>query len=570
MMSTAILMAASLEQMGARPIATEMLLDPGGSKETSFAKSFNERVEGADLLQGKSSVEEGAIALPGLKSPAFAKVLDEVAASPVVVKGKPVASLQMPEHGELKSVVTEEPVLSQVPAKVGLEEKAAAANLGTKAVDLPEPMEEVADDVSFDTPRLSAQPTVGVTGEVVEVSVTGEARPRVLNSGVGLSKGEIENMGLKKDSVSVKKTAKTQESAAAPKAVLKAADVVVNSSVAEIKPVAGSLVNGVIPAAMPIPAPAVVAGNEMGNTAEAISKAVAGAAKPLTEAAPGTADRVVRKETAIGEKVDATGTETMAPAQLIVLPKTEANPEKTTVAVAQEGKEDESKAQNTSVPMVAAVHAISAGVGTSSIVPTAVMSGNTPEGLITAKVPAGDAGAHGTGLSAGLKEQDGLGTPTPSMDGMPRMLTATPTMLEVGIQNGTHGWLKVRAEMADGGVVNASVSTASPAGQEMLHRELPALTAYLQDEKVAVNAVVIHAASVTGGDARSSAGMGAASGQTSQRNDGGGEQHPDIRKTALNGPDKGGMENSVHGVDENGSLPLAAYAIGGAWLSVRA
>jgi hypothetical protein len=569
MMSTAILMAASLEQMGARPVATEMLPDPAGSKETSFAKSFNERVEGADLLQGKSSVEEGATALPSLKSPIFAKVLDEVAASPVVVKGKPVASLQMPEHGELKSILAEEPIQSQEPAKE-LEEKTVAVDLRTKAVDLPEPLAEVADDVSFDTPRLSAQPAVGVTGEVVEVSVTGEARPRVLNSGVGLPKGEIENMGLKKDSVSVKKTAKTQENTAAPKAVLKAADVVVNSSVAEIKPVVGSLGNGVIPAAMPIPAPAVVAGNEMGNTAGAISKAVSEAAKPLAEAAPGTADRVVRKETAIGEKVDATGAETMAPAQLIMLPKTEANPEKTTVAVAQEGKEDESKAQNTSVPMVAAVHAISAGVGTSSIVPTAVMSGNSQEGLITAKFPAGDAGAHGTGLSAGSKEQDGLGTSTPSMDEMPRMLTATPTMLEVGIQNGTHGWLKVRAEMADGGVVNASVSTASSAGQEMLHRELPALTAYLQNEKVAVNAVVIHAASVTGGDARSSAGMGAASGQTSQGNDGGGEQHPDIRKTALHGPDEGGTQKSLHGVDEDGSLPLAAYAIGGAWLSVRA
>jgi hypothetical protein len=569
MMSTAILMAASLEQMGARPIATEMLPDPGGSKETSFAKSFNERVEGADLLQGKNSVEEGAIALPGLKSPTFAKVLDEVAASPVVVKGKPVASLQMPEHGKLKSILAEEPIQSQEPAKE-LEEKTAAVDLGRKAVDSPEPMEEVADDVSFDTPRLSAQPAVGVTGEVVEVSVTGEARPPVLNSGVGLPKSEIENMGLKKDSISVKKTAKTQENTAAPKVVEKAADVVANSSLVEIKPVAGSLGNGVTSAAMPIQAQVVAPGDEMGNTAGAISKAVSGAVKPLAGVAPGTADCMVRKETAIGEKVDATGTETMAPAQLIVLPKTEANPEKTTVAAVQEGKEDESKAQNSSVPMVAAVHAISAGVGTSGIVPTAVMSGNTPEGLITAKVPAGDAGAHGTGLSAGSKEQDGLGTSTPSIDGMPRMLTATPTMLEVGIQNGTHGWLKVRAEMADGGVVNASVSTASSAGQEMLHRELPALTAYLQDEKVAVNAVVIHAASVTGGDARSSAGMGAASGQTSQRNDGGGEQHPDIRKTALNGPDKGGMENSVHGVDENGSLPLAAYAIGGAWLSVRA
>jgi hypothetical protein len=570
MMSTAILMAASLEQMSARPVATEMLPDPGGSKETSFAKSFHERVEGTDLLQGKNSVEE-AVALPSLKSPTFAKVLDEVAASPVVVKGKPVASQQVPEHGELKSIVAEESVQSQVPVKVGLEEKAAAVDSGTKAADLPEQMEEVVDDVSSDTPRLSAQPAVGATGEVVEVlvSATGEARPPVLNSDVGLPKGEIGDSGLKKDSALVKKSAKTQEGVAAPKAVQKAAETVVNTPATEIKPVIGSSVNGAIPPAVQILAPAVAPGSEMGNTAEAISKAVAGVAKPLAGVAPGTADRVVREETAIGEKIDAAArAETMAPAQPTVLPKIEVEPEKLTVATISEG--NDSKAQSTSVSMVAAVHAISEGVGTSGIVPIAVVSGNTPGDLIAAKSPVGDASAHGTGLSAGSKEQDGLGAAAASMDGMPRMLTATPTMLEVGIQNGTHGWLKVRAEMADGGAVNASVSAASSAGQEMLHRELPALTAYLQDEKVAVNAVVIHAASVTGGDARSSAGMDAASGQTSQKNDGGGEQNPNIRKTVLHGPDEGVMQESLHGVDEDGSLPLAAYAIGGAWLSVRA
>ena len=52
--------------------------------------------------------------------------------------------------------------------------------------------------------------------------------------------------------------------------------------------------------------------------------------------------------------------------------------------------------------------------------------------------------------------------------------------------NGTQGWLKIRAEMTDGGVVNASVSATTSAGQEMLHRELPSLTAYLQQEQIGV------------------------------------------------------------------------------------
>jgi hypothetical protein len=145
------------------------------------------------------------------------------------------------------------------------------------------------------------------------------------------------------------------------------------------------------------------------------------------------------------------------------------------------------------------------------------------------------------------------------------MLTASPTSLEVGIQNGTHGWLKVRADMADGGAVNASVSAASPAGQEMLHRELPTLTAYLQSEKVAVNTVVIHAAPGNGTDAQSSRGMDGTGGQTSQRSNDREEQH-NFRKTVSDET----AHRSLHAVDEDETLPLAAYAIGGTWLSVRA
>jgi hypothetical protein len=150
------------------------------------------------------------------------------------------------------------------------------------------------------------------------------------------------------------------------------------------------------------------------------------------------------------------------------------------------------------------------------------------------------------------------------------MLAATPTSLEVGIQNGTHGWLKVRAEMTDGGVVNASVSAASSAGQEMLHRELPALTAYLQEEKVAVNAVIVHAPSAAGMDARSSSGTDGAGGQTPQRSNEGEQQHQSLRKTTLNVSEETIPYRSLHGVDEDGSLPLAAYVNGGSWLSVRA
>jgi hypothetical protein len=156
------------------------------------------------------------------------------------------------------------------------------------------------------------------------------------------------------------------------------------------------------------------------------------------------------------------------------------------------------------------------------------------------------------------------------MDGAHRTLAATPTTLEVGIANGTQGWLKIRAELATGGGVNASLSTASPAGQEMLHRELPSLAAYLQQAQVAVNSVVVHPA-MAGNDSHSLAGGmgGDVSGQTQQRNDQGGEA-----RQGWDGPVSSYVEevayDSASGVGADGLLSPVTYAGGGSWLNVRA
>ncbi|MEO6806555.1 MAG: hypothetical protein ABI286_04795 [Edaphobacter sp.] len=309
--------------------------------------------------------------------------------------------------------------------------------------------------------------------------------------------------------------------------------------------------------------PAAVVTPDGVSRASAIIKGAPGTTnKPPTGVAPVTADSVIHREAIIEAKADATSTEAAASPQPVVSSKPGADPEKITVAAISEGKDSDSRVQSSSTSTVSMVHTVSAGVA-----PAVVVPGSVPRESIAATLPLGDASAHGTGLMAGSKEE-GLGG-TASVDGMPRMLTATPTMLEVGIQNGTHGWLKVRAEMADGGAVNASVSAASSSGQEMLHRELPALTAYLQDEKVAVNTVVVHTSPTVGADARTSAGMGGAGGQTSQRNDGAGDQHQKMIRTP-HGVDEGMMQRRLRGVEEDGSLPLAAYVVGGVWLSVRA
>jgi hypothetical protein len=205
------------------------------------------------------------------------------------------------------------------------------------------------------------------------------------------------------------------------------------------------------------------------------------------------------------------------------------------------------------------------------IVSAAVVPGDSLGGPAAIKQAVGEAGFHSPGSATSFRDQEGVVVGAQSLNEAPRMLSSTPTSLEVGIQNGTHGWLKVRAEMTDGGAVNASVSATSSAGQEMLHRELPALTAYLQEEKVAVNAVVVHSApSTAGADARSSTGTDGAGGQTPQRSNEGEQQHHGLTKATLNGSAERVSYRGWHGIDEDGSLPLAAYVSGGAWLSVRA
>jgi hypothetical protein len=295
------------------------------------------------------------------------------------------------------------------------------------------------------------------------------------------------------------------------------------------------------------------------------SEVASSATKPATGISPIAIDGQARKDIASGAKTGVTDSAVTVTAgsDPAASPKIDISPEKTPAVAIPGGGDGENKVQAAGESGAALLHPM-------GIVPAAIVQGNTPVEVAATKMAAGDAGAHTAGLPAGSREQDGAGVVGQSMDGAPRMLAATPTSLEVGIQNGTQGWLKVRAEMTDGGVVNASVSAASSAGQEMLHRELPALTAYLQQEKVAVNAITVHAPSAAGADARSSSGADGAGGQTPQRSNEGEQQHQGVRKTALNGSDETVSYRSLNAVDEDGSLPVAAYANGGSWLSVRA
>ncbi len=148
-------------------------------------------------------------------------------------------------------------------------------------------------------------------------------------------------------------------------------------------------------------------------------------------------------------------------------------------------------------------------------------------------------------------------------------MTATPTALEVGVPGGTHGWLKVRAELADDGAVHASVSSNSAAGTEMLRRDLPSLTSYLHQEQVAVNSVVVHAPSSVmdqtnlsgGGSQNPQAGRDSSDPQADS-----GRQSASGMSRSEDGSRQGSTE------DEGGAVwpSSVGYAGAGGWLSVRA
>jgi hypothetical protein len=170
------------------------------------------------------------------------------------------------------------------------------------------------------------------------------------------------------------------------------------------------------------------------------------------------------------------------------------------------------------------------------------------------------------GASAALGSGDHSGQATDL-----KTLVATPNVLEVGIASGSHGWLKVRAEFGQMGEVAASVVASSAGAAEGLHKELPAITAYLEGERVGVGSLVVNAADKGAGAQDSTLNAGTGSGSAgSQAGTGGGDRA--AASAASSGIDGGVSEfDADAGFDFSAmNLPAALYANGsGSWLSVR-
>ncbi len=188
------------------------------------------------------------------------------------------------------------------------------------------------------------------------------------------------------------------------------------------------------------------------------------------------------------------------------------------------------------------------------------------------KFPTAELNAHPSSVQGGLEENIGPGAVLDGSTMSHRTLLATPTALEVGVSNSTEGWLKIRVEMADGGTVNASLSSTTSAGQEMLHRDLPTLTAYLQQERIEVAAVVVHANADVRAEPLSGGGVDQRGQDSPQQN------HPqqDSRNSSGGGFTYSGEQESARpiaslsGLGGVELLSSETYAGGGSWLSVRA
>jgi hypothetical protein len=540
----------------------------------SFAESLDVSVGDSSSLQEKNGVSDSTTELRSTHGAVVAKQPDGVVEALEGLKSRTFAVQKASKHEDLTSMVSakvaQTPRMDVAASQQKTLEGGAAANQIGLPVEVEEPAKSDAPEVASGTLTGPADSAMN-ENDVSPVNTAG-AHPLRVTVGVSAAvQGSAETAGNASGVSSAKQTLKLQESTTAPKIVKKS-----------VGPAGDAVVVG---AMLPVasPAPGITSAVEQAVATSILPQSAVGSAKAEVDAAVtggssvGTAVHAVvtglaRQELMRGEKPKAPEGETTVPSAIdsgIAL-KSGVGQERASAISPLIGGEGDARPQSITASFAAVVHAVSGGVGVSSdVAPSIVMVSNTPANLNLAHVPAGNAIAHAAGLPVGPREQDGTGFAAAPLDGMPRMLASTPTSLEVGIHDGTNGWLKVRAEMADGGVVNASVSSPSPTAIEMLHRELPALTAYLQEEKVAVNAVVVHAASSAGGEGRSFLGADGG-GQTPQRG------NEEDRRSQNPGYAKGSDANdaaayrSLNGVDGEGSLPLNAFESGRGWLSVRA
>jgi hypothetical protein len=211
-----------------------------------------------------------------------------------------------------------------------------------------------------------------------------------------------------------------------------------------------------------------------------------------------------------------------------------------------------------------AVSHISAEQLTLSIAPGPASSNNEAPSPFSASVSSpADLRNDAYGNVGGFAHESGRMT----HGAMTASTTAQTTSLEVGVASGTHGWLRVRAELEDG-VVTASLASSSVASREALHRELPSLATYLREGQVGVGAVVVRDTSAAERRDGFSSSNFSGQGQQSQTQEQ--SRNRSSSPAAAWGPsDEEASQQVLRTFGTAGVLPSSFAGSTGGWLNVR-
>jgi hypothetical protein len=246
--------------------------------------------------------------------------------------------------------------------------------------------------------------------------------------------------------------------------------------------------------------PAATLGNEATVSATLESMAQMGVGQtvgmPIATASGGPANsedlqaKDVTGKSCLTEKITSPGMKRDWPSMAgkVATARREATAGKETAATTLEPGAKPGKGQTVAVP------------GASDSVRGATLEGLQSASTVLQPVSTGMAGAsfqtlapgHASVQPAGAELRSGVAS---SAEGAVstghQVMAAGPGRLDVGVFDGTHGWLRIRAELGAGGAVNASL-TASASAHEALRAAVPEMASYLQSEAVNVSKIAVH------------------------------------------------------------------------------
>jgi len=359
----------------------------------------------------ENASDDVAVALAGLKGTTPANKLEEGAEKPVGAKGDSIAAVGIPLPSELKGTFAGKIVPPQATTVTASQETITASGMRTMKVEVPAQVEGTADEVPPASSIPHPTPVAGVTDEspVPHVSIGDGDRPlvpSVLSGDSPIVQRGTEPAQKVAEGV-LKKSVKAQESSATQKTGQKTVGKIVDAIAVQPKPVTEISREGAIPVVGQVVAPAVVPTvapeGEISKAADASGK-VAFPAKPGTGISPLAIGGQARQDIASGTKpgvADPAMTVT-AGTDPVAAPKTDISPQRIPVIAMAGSSDGENKPQAAHEFGAALLHSM-------GVVPTAVVSGDTPGGVVPTKmVTAGEAGPHMPGLPTGSREQDGV------------------------------------------------------------------------------------------------------------------------------------------------------------------